>query len=119
MSRRPDAFVFDAYGTLFDVHAVSTLAESLAPGRGAALSQLWRSRQLEYSWLQGLMSRPGYVRDDFARLTEAALDYAIAALPVPIDESGRGRLLDAYRTLAPYPDARPALERLRGRPRWI
>ena len=119
MSQRPDAFVFDAYGTLFDVHAVSTLAESLAPGYGTALSQLWRSKQLEYSWLQALMAGPGFARDDFARLTAAALDYAVAALSVPIAPSGCARLLDAYRTLAPYPDARPALERLRGRPRWI
>jgi 2-haloacid dehalogenase len=119
MSQRPDAFVFDAYGTLFDVHAVTALADALAPGRGAALSQLWRSRQLEYSWLQALMARPGVVRDDFERLTAAALDYAVAALHAPIDAAGRARLVDAYRALAPYPDARPALERLRGRPRWI
>jgi 2-haloacid dehalogenase len=46
-----DALVFDAYGTLFDVHSVTGLAEELAPGRGTALSQLWRTKQLEYTWL--------------------------------------------------------------------
>jgi 2-haloacid dehalogenase len=119
MSQRPDAFVFDAYGTLFDVHAVTGLADALAPGRGSALSGLWRAKQLEYSWLNALMAGPRRPRDDFAAVTAAALDYAIEALAVTIDASGRSRLLDAYRTLAPFPDALPGLHALRGRPRWI
>ncbi|HET7097820.1 MAG TPA: HAD-IA family hydrolase, partial [Casimicrobiaceae bacterium] len=64
-----DAFVFDAYGTLFDVHSVTALAEALAPGRGAALSQLWRAKQLEYTWLASLMNPFGAGRDDFAVIT--------------------------------------------------
>jgi 2-haloacid dehalogenase len=119
MSQRPDAFVFDAYGTLFDVHAVTALADALAPGRGAALSAAWRAKQLEYSWLNALMAGPRRRRDDFAAVTEAALDYAIDALSLSVDGAGRARLIDAYRTLAPFPDALPALEALRGRPRWI
>ena len=51
-----DALVFDAYGTLFDVHSVTALAEALAPGRGTALSQLWRTKQLDYTWLASLMT---------------------------------------------------------------
>jgi len=119
LSQRPDAFVFDAYGTLFDVHAVTALADALAPSRGAALSTLWRAKQLEYSWLNALMAGPRHRRADFAAVTSAALDYAIEALSVSIDGDGRARLLDAYRTLAPFPDALPSLEGLRGRPRWI
>ena len=67
-----DALVFDAYGTLFDVQSVVTLAERLFPGHGAALSQLWRTKQLEYSWLQSLMLSPTQRREDFAALTAHA-----------------------------------------------
>jgi len=52
MSLSVDALVFDAYGTLFDVQSVATLAERLFPGHGMALSQLWRAKQLEYTWLK-------------------------------------------------------------------
>ena len=75
-----EAFVFDAYGTLFDVHSLTALAESLAPGRGSALSQLWRAKQLEYTWLSSLMGPSADGRDDFAALTARALDYALASL---------------------------------------
>jgi 2-haloacid dehalogenase len=51
------AVVFDAYGTLFDVHSVIALCEELFPGKGTQLSQLWRSKQLEYSWQRSLMQR--------------------------------------------------------------
>src|SRR5205823_4128819 len=60
-----DALVFDAYGTLFDVHSVVAAAESLYAGHGVALSQLWRSKQLEYTWLQSLMQTPTRRRQDF------------------------------------------------------
>jgi len=49
------ALVFDAYGTLFDVHSVIALCEQLWPSKGAALSQLWRAKQLEYTWQRSLM----------------------------------------------------------------
>ena len=65
-----DALVFDAYGTLFDVHSVTALAETLAPGHGIALSQLWRTKQLEYTWLTSLMITPAALRPDFAAVTE-------------------------------------------------
>jgi 2-haloacid dehalogenase len=115
----PRALVFDAYGTLFDVHSVVTLAEELAPRQGAVLSQLWRTKQLEYTWLESLMLSPAYSRDDFSTLTARALDYAIAQLMVPLEAADRQRLLDAYRALAPFPDALNALEELAPRPRWI
>ena len=72
----PRAFVFDAYGTLFDVHSVVELCDKLWPGKGLLLSQLWRAKQLEYSWLRSLMRR----YQDFSKVTEAALGYACAAL---------------------------------------
>jgi 2-haloacid dehalogenase len=114
-----DAFVFDAYGTLFDVRSVSALADTLAPGRGGALAQLWRTKQLEYSWWSGLMSRAGQRREDFAELTARALDYALDALAIPMDVGQRTLLASAYLALAPFPDVPPALDALAPRPRWI
>jgi 2-haloacid dehalogenase len=112
-----DAIVFDAYGTLFDVHSVTALAEQILPGRGVALSQLWRSKQLEYTWLQSLMGPSA--REDFAAVTGHALDYALAALAAPLAPSARRDLRDAYLTLAPFPDVLETLAALVPRPRWI
>jgi 2-haloacid dehalogenase len=114
-----DALVFDAYGTLFDVHSVTTLADELLPGHGPALSQLWRTKQLEYTWLQSLMDSPAHPRADFAAVTAAALDFAVAALRLTLPSSGRRRLCDAYLTLSPFPDVPAALQALSPRPRWI
>src|SRR5215510_8254199 len=102
----PEAFVFDAYGTLFDVHSVAALAETLAPGNGAALSRLWRTKQLEYTWLASLMTTPQHPREDFAALTAHALDYAVEALRLPLARDARRRLADAYLHLLAYPDVR-------------
>jgi 2-haloacid dehalogenase len=125
----PDAFIFDAYGTLFDVHSLTALAETLAPRQGHALSQTWRAKQIEYTWLTSLMDPPedGVAptttsrrpRDDFARITAHALDYAVSALLAPVDAAGKQRLLDAYRVLTPFPDAVRTLGRLAPRPRMI
>jgi len=101
--------VFDAYGTLFDVHSVIALCEQLWPGKGAALSQLWRAKQLEYTWQRSLMRR----YEDFSQITEAALRYACAALGLQIDEERRRRLMAAYRTLATFPDVAKALAELK------
>ena len=117
--RPPRALVFDAYGTLFDVHSVVALAETLAPGQGAALSRIWRAKQVEYTWLQSLMIAPSRPRDDFAALTAHALDYAIAQLALPLDAAARRRLLEAYHHLDPFPEAHDALAELAPRPRWI
>jgi len=114
-----DALVFDAYGTLFDVQSVATAAERLFPGQGSALSQLWRTKQLEYSWLQSLMLSPRQRREDFAALTSHALDYAADALRLPMSATLRHRLLDAYLDLSPYPDAAPALAALAPTPRIV
>ncbi len=115
----PTAFVFDAYGTLFDVHSIAALAEEMAPRQGGILSQLWRTKQLEYSWLQSLMLSPAQPREDFCALTEHALDYALSQLTIALDAADRARLLDGYRDLSPCSDAAAALEALAPRPRWV
>jgi len=112
------AFVFDAYGTLFDVYTVGALAERLAPSRGAELARVWRVKQLEYTWLQSLMAVADR-RDDFDRITAHALDFAVAALDLPLNDGDKARLRAAYLELAAFPDARIALEALAPRPRWI
>lgn len=102
------AVVFDAYGTLFDVHsAVGRHAAQVGPD-AARLSEIWRAKQLEYSWVLSLAGR----YEPFWTLTEQALDYAFARLP-HLDRAIRPRLLAAYRTLDAYPDALPTLRALR------
>ena len=104
------AYVFDAYGTLFDVHAaVRRHASEIGP-QGPALSQLWRAKQLEYSWVRSLM---GAYRD-FWQLTEEALDFALAAMP-DVDRSVRTTLLDAYFKLDCYPEVPGVLKALKAR----
>lgn len=105
---RIKALVFDAYGTLFDVHSVISLCDQLFPSQGAALSQLWRAKQLEYTWLYSLMGR----YQDFWEVTEKALVYACKALDLPCQSSSRGRLMEAYLHLELFPDVRPALDAL-------
>lgn len=92
-------YVFDAYGTLFDVHAaVRRHAAAVGPD-AAALSALWRTKQLEYSWNRALSGR----YRDFWQLTEDALDTAFAKVP-GAPRTTREALLDAYRTLDAYPE---------------
>jgi len=105
---RHTAYVFDAYGTLFDVHsAVRRHANAVGPA-GALLSELWRTKQLEYSWVRTLMG--AYA--DFWQLTEQALDYALARLGI-VDPTIRQNLLDAYRRLECFPEVPPVLKSLK------
>ncbi len=102
------AYAFDAYGTLFDVHAaIRRHAEAIGPDADA-LSALWRAKQLEYSWTRALMGR----YRDFWELTQQALDFALARFPA-VDPAMRPRLLDAYWRLEAYPDVVPTLTKLR------
>jgi len=110
MAEPVQAVVFDAYGTLFDVHSVAKRCEQLFPGRGEALSRLWRSKQLEYTWLRSLMGR----YEEFESVTRAALTHSCAALGLNLDGTGSRLLLEEYRRLATYPDVYGVLESLRG-----
>jgi 2-haloacid dehalogenase len=108
LARRPRVVVFDAYGTLFDVHSAVMRHEAAIGPQARALSALWRAKQLEYSWVLSLV---GDYRD-FWQLTQEALDHALAAFPA-VDTGLRPDLLGAYRVLDAYPEARGVLERLR------
>lgn len=108
MANQTKAVVFDAYGTLFDVHSVIALCDELFPGNGAAISQLWRTRQLEYTWLRSLMGR----YEDFGTVTSGALAFACATLKLPLTAAQTDALLAAYNRLALFPEARAALTRL-------
>jgi 2-haloacid dehalogenase len=99
------ALVFDAYGTLFDVHSATTTCERLFPGQGAALSQAWRVKQLEYTWLRNSMQR----HVDFNQVTQDALRVACEALAVDYTDAVLEELNLAYRTLQLFADARSAL----------
>lgn len=107
----PLALVFDAYGTLYDVHSVVALCERFWPGKGAALSQLWRAKQLEYTWQRSLMRRYA----PFSRVTEDGLRHACAALGLPLGEPELAALMRQYLDLSLYPEALGALAMLRGR----
>ncbi len=103
-----DALVFDAYGTLFDVHSVTSRAESFWPGRGAALSQLWRTKQLEYTWQRTLMQRYA----PFSQVTREALAYACEALGLQLTVTQMEALMGEYQMLSVYPDVAAALKKL-------
>jgi 2-haloacid dehalogenase len=106
----PRAFVFDAYGTLFDVHAAIGRHRAAAGPDADRFSEIWRSKQLEYTWTLTLAGR--YV--EFWTLTERALDFAFARFP-SVDRALRPKLLDAYWTLEAFADARAALRELKAR----
>ena len=108
-TNRIRSLVFDAYGTLFDLYAVTSLCESLFPGHGAALAATWRAKQLQYSLLRSLMNR----YKDFWQLTEDGLVYAAQSLKLDLTADKRTRLLDAYLTLAAFPEVKSGLEELR------
>lgn len=101
-------YVFDAYGTLFDVHSAVARHRARIGGQADRLSEIWRTKQLEYSWTRSLMG----AHRDFRQLTEEALHYAIACT-APLAPDLRADLLDAYERLDAYPDALPALAAIR------
>ena len=103
------ACVFDAYGTLFDVHAAVARGGASLGDKADAVSALWRQKQLEYTWLRSLMR----AHADFWQITAQALDYALGAHGIE-DEALKQRLMELYRTLDAYPDARDCLTALRG-----
>lgn len=112
ISRAPlRALVFDAYGTLFDVHSINVACESLFPGKGAELSRLWRAKQLEYTWLRSMMGR----YTEFETITADALNAACRTLGLPLQQSGASLLMKGYRQLQLFPEIKDALATLQDR----
>ena len=103
------SIAFDAYGTLFDVYSVSSLAEELFPGKGAQLSTIWRDKQIEYTRLRTLCDKYA----DFWQVTGDALDYACATLGLEPTPSSRGRLMGQYAELSAFPENAEQLLRLK------
>jgi len=104
----PKALVFDAFGTLFDVDSVTAACDDLFPRYGKQLSKLWRTKQLEYSWLFSLMGH----YEDFWEITGRALVFACGALKLPCDSAGLDRLRKTYLRLNAYPEVSQALNSL-------
>jgi 2-haloacid dehalogenase len=100
-------FVFDAYGTLFNVHAAILRCGQASPD-AERMSEIWRTKQLEYTWTLTLAGK----YEDFWTLTERALDFALARVP-SVDKDLKPQLLDAYFKLDAFPDARAALRALK------
>ena len=103
------AIAFDAYGTLFDVYSVSSLAEELFPGKGAQLATIWRDKQIEYTRLRTLCDKYA----DFWQVTGDALDYACAALGLELTPGSRDRLMGQYAELSAFPENAEQLLRLK------
>jgi 2-haloacid dehalogenase len=110
----PRVHVFDAYGTLFDVHAATARHRATAGPDAERFSEIWRTKQLEYAWTLTLAGHYA----DFWTLTERALDYAFERVPT-VSHALRTKLLDAYLTLDAFADARPALTELKARGQHI
>jgi 2-haloacid dehalogenase len=102
------AFIFDAYGTLYDVQSVAAVTGKAFPGHGEYITQVWRMKQLEYTWLRSLMGR----YEDFWSVTREALSYTLATLGLKADGALTEAIAEAYNNLLPYPDAERALNSL-------
>ncbi len=105
-----DACVFDAYGTLFDVAAAAAHCRDDIGDQAASLSAIWRTKQLEYTWLRSLMDE--YV--DFWQVTSDALDFALETLGLDGDTARREKLLNLYLELDAYPEVPAVLAALNG-----
>ena len=105
------AIVFDAYGTLYDVQSVADITEDAFPGYGEIITQVWRIKQLEYTWLRSLMRR----YEDFAIVTRDALAYTLDSLGLQYDDDSFARIIDKYEHLDLYPDALAALSAIKDR----
>jgi 2-haloacid dehalogenase len=110
----PKAVLFDAYGTLFDVYSVGLLAEQLFPGKGDALSVIWRDKQIEYTRLV-TMSNDGAHYRPFWELTRAGLRYACKRLGVELTPAAEEKLMNQYRHLSAFPEDREVLAALKKR----
>jgi 2-haloacid dehalogenase len=105
------AVVFDAYGTLYDIQSVAAVTEEAFPGYGEIITQIWRIKQLEYTWLRSLMHR----YEDFSVITKDSLAYTIRVLGLKQDATAFERIMDKYLHLDLYPDAMATLAALKER----
>ncbi|AYH42469.1 haloacid dehalogenase type II [Azoarcus sp. DN11] len=108
-SERIRAVAFDAFGTLFDVYSVGALAEQLFPGKGEALTALWRLKQIEYSFIRTLSGR----YKPFFEITGDGLVFAAKRLGLTMNDSQRRQLMNQYACLSPFPENLGALRALR------
>ena len=106
-----NAVVFDAYGTLYDIQSVADITEDAFPGYGEIITQVWRIKQLEYSWLRSLMGR----YQDFAAVTRDSLTYTLRMLGLAYESETFERVIEKYLHLELYPDAMSALAALKPR----
>ena len=107
----PEAVLFDAYGTLFDVYSVALLAEQLWPGQGQALALLWRDKQIDYTRLSSMSGR----YRPFWDLTRAGLRFAAQKLKLELAAEAEERLMNQYRHLSAFPENRAVLQALKDR----
>jgi 2-haloacid dehalogenase len=103
------AILFDAYGTLFDVYAIAAEAERQFPGQGAALANLWRDKQIEYTRLRTLSA----TYQPFDQVTRDALQFACSRLGLALDQPTQAQLMAQYNQLAPFPENLGVLQALR------
>jgi 2-haloacid dehalogenase len=106
-----NAVVFDAYGTLYDIQSVAAVTEQAFPGYGDIITQIWRIKQLEYTWMRSLMRR----YEDFSVVTRESLAYTLRVLGLSYDAMAFDRIMDKYLHLDLYPDASAALASLKGK----
>ncbi|NRG19631.1 haloacid dehalogenase type II [Rhizobiales bacterium] len=109
------AIVFDAYGTLYDVQSVSSITEEKFPGKGELITQVWRLKQLEYTWLRSQMG----AFHDFWAVSQESLAYTLDCIGIPYEKTVFEEIMAKYRHLDPYADSISALEALKGRQRAI
>jgi 2-haloacid dehalogenase len=105
------AVVFDAYGTLFDIQSVASVTEEAFPGYGEIITQVWRIKQLEYTWLRSLMRR----YEDFSVITRDSLAYTLKVLGLKHDSGAFDRIMEKYLHLDLYPDAAATLAAMKDR----
>jgi 2-haloacid dehalogenase len=105
------AVIFDAYGTLFDIQSVASITEQAFPGYGEIITQIWRIKQLEYTWLRSLMRR----YEDFSVVTRDSLAYTLRCLGLHGDPAVFERIIDKYLHLDLYPDAKATLAAMQER----
>jgi len=109
------AVVFDAYGTLYDIQSVAAITDRAFPGYGELITQIWRVKQLEYTWLRSLMRR----YEDFSVITRNSLSYTLKILGLSYDDRLFDAIMEKYVHLDLYPDAEDTLVSLRGYKRAI